>query len=150
MQCIYCNEYIPKENNFCGKCGKNITAAPGRIWLLVTGILSTILGVILVLISIVNFNHGASLILPLIYSCLWIFGGIMGITHRKMPEKSAFLMVLIVFLALPSLIFPAIGIVHLAIRVLVVYLIYFAVPVCYFVGAYKNYIEYSKQKAEVL
>jgi len=148
MKCIHCDEIIPKENNFCGKCGKNITAAPGRIWLLVTGILSTILGVILVFSSIGNFTYFANFILPFVYSCLWMFCGIMGIRHRAALEKAVFLMVAVALPTLPTVAVLLLGIINFYItptNMLIAFFVYFPVPICYFVGAYKNYLAHREQ-----
>ena len=152
MQCPKCNEYIPEENDFCGKCGKNIMVAPGRIWLLVTGILSTILGGILAFSSIGNFTHFANFILPFIYSCLWLFCGIMGIRHRAALEKAVFLMIAVALPTLPTVVVLLLGIVNFYItptNMLIAFFVYFPIPICYLVGAYKNHVEHRERKAKI-
>ena len=162
MLCDKCGKTVNAGDAFCGGCGNRATAAtqpiaastpeamvlaPGRIFLLVTGIIYIIVGVIGIIMGLL-FLVDAVLLADFVDDVAFEIGfavgyllgsaysfviGILGVLYRNRYDKAGLLVILGIIAIIGELLEPVLSGAFSSMIIL-----FLAIPVCYIIGAYKN------------
>ena len=162
MLCKKCGKTVSAGDAFCRGCGDRATAAtqsiaastpkamilaPGRIFLLVTGIMYIIVGVACIIMGLLFFLADAVVLADLVEDAmgfdfavyLLVAGGysfvigVLGVLHRNSYDKAGLLVILGTIALIGELVGPLIWGTFSSMTILIL-----AIPICYILGAHKN------------
>jgi len=150
--CDKCGKTVNAGDAFCGGCGNRATAAtqpiaastpeamvlaPGRIFLLVTGIMYIIVGAIWIIVGLIDLFELVEDIVVVVYLLVvggyWFVIGALGVLHRNSYGKAGLLMTLGIIALTKELLESIFILDDFFIAVL-----FLSIAICYIIGAYKN------------